>query len=48
LESARLNGADPLWPFHLSFYLLTAVAVAAVVLAISMPRPPATFTATPN
>ncbi len=48
LEYARLNGTDPLWAFHLSFYLVTAVAVVAVLLAISMPRPPVTTTATAN
>lgn len=46
LEYARLNGTDPLWAFHLSFYLVTAIAVVAVLLAISMPRPPVIATTT--
>jgi EmrB/QacA subfamily drug resistance transporter len=40
LETARLNGSNPLGPFHLSFYVLTAVVAVAVLLAISMPHPP--------
>ncbi len=41
LEYARFNGTDPLGAFHLSFYLITAVAAVGMLLAISMPRPPA-------
>jgi MFS family permease len=47
LEYARLNGINPLQAFHWSFYLLIAMAALAVVLAISMPRPPPVAVATP-
>lgn len=40
LEYARSHSAEPLVAFHVSFYLLVGVAALAVVLAITMPRPP--------
>jgi EmrB/QacA subfamily drug resistance transporter len=43
---ARLNNVSPLFGFHTSFYLVTVVAAVAVLLAVTMPRPPRPRTVT--